>query len=487
MSSAGRNDPCPCGSGRKFKHCCLRGQGDVDAARVRVRTAEGRVVMAVFKHAITTWGQALLHHAWEDFWLYEDVPEDMPAEPEWEGMFMAWFTLGFVPDPECPERTSSWPTEPLGLHWLASAPATIDPLDRAFVEQACRSPLSVFVVEQVTPGVSVDVKDVLTGRSFHATELTASRSLRAGDLVFTRVVTMEGLSLFFGMAPYVAPPSWHVEVIDWRDEMFRKRAVTLDLVAEGDDELRDLYLDVRDAVLNPVPPVVNNHDGDPLCCVTLTYALAVDVAVAYERLVPLATLGPDVSDVAVTRDRAGVITAAELAWMNRTGKMSGASSRSTRPATSVRPAQSIVLGSLTLSDGRLVVEVNSEKRATAIARQIRARFGEDASLLERVVTDPVAEAFAKAVKRKGLHLVESAEKRVPEFAAIETEMRRRWAEGWLDTPVPALKGQTPRQAARSAAGRERLEAVLLGFGRAGDGESADEVPFLRAALKLPAR
>ena len=23
----GRNDPCPCGSGRKFKHCCLKRRG----------------------------------------------------------------------------------------------------------------------------------------------------------------------------------------------------------------------------------------------------------------------------------------------------------------------------------------------------------------------------------------------------------------------------------------------------------------------------
>jgi preprotein translocase subunit SecA len=22
----GRNDPCPCGSGRKYKHCCGRGE-----------------------------------------------------------------------------------------------------------------------------------------------------------------------------------------------------------------------------------------------------------------------------------------------------------------------------------------------------------------------------------------------------------------------------------------------------------------------------
>ncbi|RLA43860.1 MAG: hypothetical protein DRR42_21180, partial [Gammaproteobacteria bacterium] len=24
----GRNDPCPCGSGKKYKHCCLGTPGD---------------------------------------------------------------------------------------------------------------------------------------------------------------------------------------------------------------------------------------------------------------------------------------------------------------------------------------------------------------------------------------------------------------------------------------------------------------------------
>ena len=474
MSSVGRNDPCPCGSGRKFKHCCLLAQSDADTLRVRLRTAQDRVVMAVFKHAITTWGEPLLHHAWEDFWLYEDVPEDMPAEPEWEGMFMAWFTLAFVPDPECPEATDAWPTEPLAMHWLASQRGTVDPLDRAFVEQACRSPLSVFAVERVTPGVSVDVKDVLTGRTFHTPELTASRSLRVGDLVFSRMVTMEGLSLLFGLAPYVASPSWHIEVLDWRDHEFRKRAPTREAVADREFELRDLYLDVRDAILYPAPPVVLNKDGDPLCLVTLTFALTVDVAAAYERLLPLATASGEVGET-VERDGAGRVVSGELVWMNRTGKPVRAR------------AQSIVLGTLKLSDGRLVAEVNSEKRATAIARQIRARFGEEASLLEREDTDPVAAALEKSAQRKGLRLVEPEQAKDPEFAAIEAEVIRQHSRAWLDTPVPALNGKTPRQAARSAAGRERLEAVLLGFGRGSVPNSDDELAFLRAALKLPPR
>jgi hypothetical protein len=304
-------------------------------------------------------------------------------------MFLAWFTLGFVPDPECPDRTDAWPTEPLGLHWLASQRGPVDALDRAFVEQACASPLSVFAVEQVTPGVSLDVKDVLTGRSFHTPEIAASRTLRVGDLIFSRVVTLEGLSLLFGMAPYVAPPEWHEDMLAWRDEHLRAPTVTREMVAAREFELRDLYLDVRDSVLNPAPPVVLNADGDPLCDVTLIYALSVNVATARERLLPLATLGADVHEMHVERDAAGVVTSTELAWMSRTGKPSRLSAK---PASS---AGATVLGGFTLGAGRLAVTVNSEKRATAIARQIRARFGEEATLLERVGTDPVAEALSK--------------------------------------------------------------------------------------------
>ena len=90
--------------------------------------AEGRVVPAILDYALATWGDALVAHAWEDFWLYDDVPEDMPAEPEFDAMFAAWFTLSFVPDPECLERTPDWPVEPLVLHWLASLGGEVEAL-----------------------------------------------------------------------------------------------------------------------------------------------------------------------------------------------------------------------------------------------------------------------------------------------------------------------------------------------------------------------
>ena len=53
--------------------------------------------------------------------------------------------------------------------------------------------------------------------------------------------------------------------------------------------------------------------------------------------------------------------------------------------------------------------------------------------------------------------------RPPELEAIEAELARKHWDVWLDTKVPALGNRTPRQAAESASGRERLEALLADY------------------------
>ena len=58
-------------------------------------------------------------------------------------------------------------------------------------------------------------------------------------------------------------------------------------------------------------------------------------------------------------------------------------------------------------------------------------------------------------------------------------MRQHW-ENWLDERLPALNNQTPRQAARTAAGRKRLEALLAEF----EWRGGAPVQQLRDALKL---
>jgi len=55
---------------------------------------------------------------------------------------------------------------------------------------------------------------------------------------------------------------------------------------------------------------------------------------------------------------------------------------------------------------------------------------------------------------------EDALQQTPEVQeAIKEVLTQHW-QGWLDTAIPALKGKTPREAVRSAHGREAVQTLL---------------------------
>ena len=468
MSSPGRNDPCPCGSGRKLKYCCLPSRTAEESARLRLRTAEGRVVEALLQFTAETWGQSLFLHAWEDFWNYDDVPEDFATTPEFDPMFVPWFVLGFVPDPASDDADVDWPTRPIGLEWLATTEPDVSDLERAYIETACRSPMSVLAVEEVTVGRSLDLKDVLTGTRFHVLEQGGSQTLRPADLIFTRVVTLDGVSLMFGAAPFVVPPRWHTYIIDWRERLMRKRLMTRRDLAAFDAEIRDLYFEIAADLLDPTPPQLCNTDGDPIALTTLTFELKTTVGEAFERLAPLAMVHGEDHSEEVVRDAAGAVTNASLSWVKAGNRQH-------------KQWDNTLLGTIRIEPGRVVADVNSARRADRLKREIRKRLGRTAALIDVAVVDPLDAIEERARKpAAGEFDDELALELSPDLQAIQEEMIRKQWEGWLDTRVPALGNKTPRQAARTAGGRERLEALLAGFDRDAAGEPSSVAAHLTA-------
>jgi SEC-C motif len=454
MPAPGRNDLCPCGSGRKFKHCCLRAQDAEDGQRVKLRSAEGVLVPAFFSYALEEFGKAFFDEAWDEFFLWA-APEDIEATREFGTTFDPFFVFAFVPDSAADEVPDGWPTEPLALHFLHHEGEAAPAFHREFVQQACKSPASFFVVEAVTPGRSLDIKDVLTGRRFHVLEQSASQTLAAGDLTFTRVVTAGGASILIGACPWVIPASWHIPVIDMREKLRPKRLLTREELADCDLEIRELYHAIADAIEHPRFPVLQNTDGDPLELTTLTYELAVPAAEAIERLTPLATLRDEthVSDEAY--DPAGALRSATLTWIKAGNRK-------------MKDWDNTTLGVLRVDGSRLVVEINSARRRRRIEGEIAKHLGPAATLIAATVTDPREELerrrAAASVSVAGLP-PEDASPTPPELQALEAELARKHWEAWLDTKIPALGNKTPRQAARSASGRERLEALLADYGQ----------------------
>jgi len=91
--------------------------------------------------------------------------------------------------------------------------------------------------------------------------------------------------------------------------------------------------------------------------------------------------------------------------------------------------------------------------------------------LQDSVSESVKEKFAQM--KDGVESPEQQRQReeqeafstLPEVQALMKDMARKRWEDWLIEPVPVLMGKTPRQAAKTIAGRERLEALLINFER----------------------
>ena len=478
MPTPGRNDPCPCGSGRKYKHCCLRAADAEDAARTRLRTAEGVLVPALFAFANEEWGDGFFDEAWEEFFAGADVPEQVEESREFGTTFDPFFVFSFVPDPAHGELPEGWPTEPVALHFLHHEVESCPDSQREFIEQACRSHPSFFVVEATVPGRSIDLKDVLTGRRFHVLEQSASQTFQSGDLTYTRVVTAGGASIMIGAAPWIIPPAWHVRILEFRDMLRPRGPMPREDLRTHGAEIRRFYHGIVDALLHPAPPQLSNTDGDPIEMTTMTYALTMPVAEALERLRPLATIRGEAHVDDETLDESGALTSAVLTWIKAGNRQH-------------KDWDNTILGTLRLEASRFVVDVNSARRREKIAKEIAKRLGPAATLIDTTVTDPIEAMTTRRAARAGGGAPAPAElpelPRTPEIEALEAELARKHWDSWIDTKIPALGNRTPRQAARTALGRERLGALLIDYARSAERAPSafrPDVAELRSRLGL---
>jgi hypothetical protein len=183
---------------------------------------------------------------------------------------------------------------------------------------------------------------------------------------------------------------------------------------------------------------------------------------AFAALLPL-TLEDDPDDFEdeCERDRSGALVAARFAWIKE-GNAKHPGWRST------------VLGHIEIRGERMSVEVNSRSRAETIQAEVATRLGERAVLKGTVIESVEQQLTARAAEGKSSSLVarrRESEKlqKSPEVQELLAKMNAEHWRTWPAIPLPALRGATPRQAAKTAAGRELLEVLLLDFSARDDG------------------
>ncbi len=116
----------------------------------------------------------------------------------------------------------------------------------------------------------------------------------------------------------------------------------------------------------------------------------------------------------------------------------------------------VSLGRIELIGDELVLTVNSDRRF-AIARQWLMELPGVTFL--KVTTRGLNEPAEEIPLDDRLHTPEPAELSPDTVAAIQ-EIIERQSMAWIDTPLPVLDGQTPREACRTPAGRDQVTIMI---------------------------
>jgi hypothetical protein len=455
--TVGRNDPCPCGSGKKYKHCCLNAKVAFDLLWQRLRQAEGQVVNDTLEWVSKRYEHDLVGAAWAEFTLWQPWSGNPVEQPEFEAMFVPWLVFNWVPDEDSEEFQSDWPRRPLALEHLHNEGRHLGPFEKRFVEEMCKRHYSFYAVTGTEPGRSIALRDILTHREYKVLERQGSGTVTTGTVIFARVFEMDGVAIMCGCAPLMIPPHFHTRVIARREDLFHSDGpVSEELVHEYERELRQEYFAIAEAIRNPPMPELRNTDGDALVPTTLHFELYCTPGEAFEELKSLAI--EDIDDP--TLDAKGELTAVRFGWLE--------------PGNKVHPEwENTILGSLSIKGKKLTAEVNSEQRAQQIRAEIEQRLG-DRVVYKQAVVESIDKTLKEGRNRPETpdeHRRREESDRLHELPEVQEQLKKMIAqhwESWLDMEIPALANQTPRQAAQTPIGRERLEALLADYAWRGE-------------------
>ena len=421
MSAAtpGRNDPCPCGIGKKYKKCCLPAESatptpaEDPAADRRARTRTSALRALLDFGGRPEFAEALAE-ALEAF-----SASRVPLGGDDQGRFAFYYLFDHV-----------LPTgRTIAEEYLAQPGRPVAVAEQRVIRRRLRARLRPYEVEEVRLDEGLRLRDLWTKEDVVVAERSATSQLHRFDLLLARVYREEDGLLRIEGGPYLLPVASKDRLLKTikaaRRRLLRRAPLTDDdlLFQRCAPLLHRLWLE---EVVEAPMPTMATVEGDPMVFGKVLF---------------------DILDEAALRsalDRHPALLAGEdghYDWVEET------------------PDVRRGLGHVEIrADGRLVLEVMSRSRAEigrsllegaagAALRHRSTRFESVASALERRRGVPEEPADEGALSSEAA-------------ASIVAEFKDRHYRTWPDEPLPALDGFTPREAARTAKQRARLIDLL---------------------------
>ena len=487
MTSQDRNSPCLCGSGKKYKKCCFLTTippASTNLDYKRVRKLANQALPAVHEFAESTLGRDCHLIVMPEFlcWPEDDEMESLNLDREearsLHELYATFTVFQFLPGKLTATQNRIWGPNETAVSAFLRNKVNRERIGRDQVQvlESLKSTIvSFWEISAVASKAGLELRDLLAPEkpAVFVSEGTLTDYVRRGDIVYGAVGTVGTVNMFLGLGDFPIQPRSMLDVIELREDLVEMAKDEEGLLDHERAEItRELFWDLRHQAFNSAP-TFSNTDGDYMEQHVLRYEIE-DPEAVLEALYPLSM------DTALdkfrqhackraehTKSRAGanpeVRSDGEVVYRfpwNRAARKGNAAS-----------LDAIVFAGIEIAGTSLKIEANSRQRAGRVKAEIKRRLKDRAKLMAVEITDQ--EAMIRKLREDRaagrMPVVAEQEKLLHEIPPealqqIAARGRAHWID-WIDRKLPALAGQTPKQASKTERGRELLRAVFTDFER----------------------
>ena len=423
MQKIGRNDSCSCGSGKKYKNCCLK-KSDVrdSSAAGFTPTERASAVAKLFSFAASPKFSQDFEIGHRIFWggrLEDQSPEkvrQLLTLPQVDTLYNSWRLF----DLEIDDGAT------LADFFLASG-FLLSAGERAYLERVRQTFVGLYEVEAVRYEEGLELVDLWSGTRLWVKEKLATHNIVKWDLIAARLMLMPNEDWVLETGGLHYPNSLKdtlLKEMRHRYQAFKRRLPGVDdtlLLKRLAPFLSHMWLDL--VVFRPLPTIVT-AEGDKFIFSEARFDI-VDRPALGEALAEC----PELDEV-----KPGV-----LDWWEDAGRHRRS------------------LGTIKVQDNHLLLQTTSHERADRGRSLLEGVAG--TAIRYRVTSYQGVEQAVKEVERRAPR---GTQKPIP--PEVEDQLEREFKEEhyrtWPDLPVPALGGRTPREAARLRSQRDKLINLL---------------------------
>ncbi len=447
MSKIGRNDPCPCGSGKKYKKCCME---KVEVQR-RYNDAKQNLLSKLVDFFLEDRFAEQADELAADYIAIMGIEDKNEVDEDDYGNLLS---VGLF---DAPMEGSSRLVEIFYKEKGEHLPSQ----EREILENMLDMTIGIYEVQDYGSGNGFLVENLMEKERFHVVvDEEGMQVIKKWDIIIARVLKIGHENQIMG-AVVVLPSASKKRLLEfvyaWLAD-YRKH----NKKASINEFLRNCALEIlasaKDAYyLGNQNQVMVNRDGNMVEICSARYSIN-NISFIKQALQSHPNIQLDSSQ----KDRC------TLSWISDT------------PFEEAGVLQRTILGTIILEKDSLLLQTNSRNRLEKGKQLIQKLLG-IAAKHEKDTIESVEEFLKR--NQEELKDTKSAAPS-PEIKKIERTFLENHYKQWIDMPLPGLGGRTPREASRIPQYRRKLvelfkqleqSAIMLAKERGFDPINLDEI------------